>query len=111
MKLPFVSLVCFTALSAPAAQATVAALAEVAVPVRSIQTDDVCLYKQTMVAEYGIPLLSNLEAVFAPNKILHQVLGGTSSYRNINLLAEAGRSRLVTTATAMTLAFGAMTST
>lgn len=72
-------------------QATVSALAEVAIPVKGIQTNDICLQKQQMIAEYGIPLLSNLEGVFAPNRVLLQVLGGTSFYVNTNLLADGGK--------------------
>lgn len=77
------------------AHATVSAYAEYYVPYAQIQNDEVCLSKQIMEAEFGIPLASVLRGVFAPTKTLISSSVG-SSYDNINLLV-SGNTRIANT--------------
>ncbi|WMP17732.1 hypothetical protein [Thiothrix lacustris] len=67
-------------------QATVSEYTEFFIPYERSQSGYVCLDRQIMEAEFGIPLASTMEGIFSETKTLHQVLGGTSTYKNINLL-------------------------
>jgi hypothetical protein len=77
------------------AQATISAYAEYYVPYAQIQDEKVCLSKQIMEAEFGIPLASVLRGVFAPTNTLISSSAG-SSYDNINLLV-SGNTRIAHT--------------
>lgn len=74
------------------AQATVSAYAEFYIPYQRIQSDYVCLDRQIMEAEYGIPLASMMAGVFSPTQTLQQSSAG-NTYRNINLLS-AGNTQI-----------------
>ncbi|MCI5212726.1 MAG: hypothetical protein D3910_28930, partial [Candidatus Electrothrix sp. ATG2] len=54
------------------AHATVSAYAEFYVPYQRRQSEEVCLSRQIMEAEFGIPLASMMSGVFSPTKTLHQ---------------------------------------
>lgn len=84
MKRLLASTLLFTATSS--VQATVSEYTEFFIPYERAQSGYVCLDKQLMEAEFGIPLASLMEGIFSETKTLHQVLGGTSTYKNINLL-------------------------
>jgi len=73
--------------SAAPLQATVSMYAEYYVPFQPIQRQHVCLSKQIMEAEIGIPLASVLLGTFAETKTLHQAISMADRYENINLLA------------------------
>jgi hypothetical protein len=68
------------------AQATVSEYTAFFIPYERAQSGYVCLDSQLMEAEFGIPLASLMEGIFSETKTLHQMLGGTSTYKNINLL-------------------------
>ncbi len=70
------------------AQATVSEYSRFVVPYQLNQSEYTCLSQQIMEAEFGIPLASVLSGVFSETRTLHQSLGGTDTYRNINLLAQ-----------------------
>lgn len=72
--------------AAASTQATVSEYTEFFIPYERAQSGYVCLNRQIMEAEFGIPLGSMMEGIFSETKTLHQMLGGTSTYRNINLL-------------------------
>ncbi len=84
MKRLFTSVVLCAAMTG--ANATVSEYSEFFIPYERAQSGYVCLDRQIMQAEFGIPLASLMEGIFAETKTLHQVLGGTSTYKNINLL-------------------------
>lgn len=86
-RIPTFLLTTLLTMASMSAQATVDAYGHFYIPYAQIQSGDTCLDKQIMQAEYGIPLASLLEGVFAPTQTLQQNLGGTSTYGNINLLA------------------------
>ena len=71
------------------AHATVDAFLDYYVPYHQLQTDDVCMMKQTMIAQLGIPPASQMLASFAPTQTFSQTAGEnfTPGYENINLLA------------------------
>ena len=71
------------------AQATVSEYAEFYIPYQRLQSEEICLQKQIMEAEFGIPLASMMTGIFSPTKTLHQRLGGENEWRNINLLADS----------------------
>lgn len=66
--------------------ATVSEYGEFYIPYQRAQSGNNCLDQQIMEVEYGIPLASKLEGVFSETRTLHQNLGGTSTWRNINQL-------------------------
>ncbi|QQZ27648.1 hypothetical protein HMY34_02160 [Thiothrix subterranea] len=84
MKQLLASALLFTATAS--VQATVSEYTEFFIPYERTQSGYVCLDEQLMEAEFGIPLASLMEGIFSETKTLHQVLGGTSTYQNINLL-------------------------
>lgn len=84
MKRLLASVVLFAATTG--VQATVSEYTEFFIPYERAQNGYVCLDEQLMEAEFGIPLASLMEGIFSETKTLHQVLGGTSTYKNINLL-------------------------
>ena len=53
------------------------------------QTRSACM-RTFMIAEYGIPMGSLMEGIFADTLVLDQFLGGTSTFKNINLLSANG---------------------
>lgn len=65
------------------ARATVDAFLEYTIPYQHLQTEDVCLTRQTMLASIGIPAGSVMRATFSPNAIFNENGGFTS----INLIA------------------------
>ena len=75
-------------LTSYSAKATVSALSDVVIPYKTIQSDEICLMKQKMIAEFGIPLGSLMEGILEENQVRQQILGGGSFFTNINLLAE-----------------------
>ena len=77
----------WVAFSIPA-QATVSEYSEFVIPYQLTQSEFICLSRQVMEAEFGIPLGSVVEGVFTETKTLHQNLSGDNSFRNINLLAK-----------------------
>ncbi|XCN72984.1 MAG: hypothetical protein Q3M24_22365 [Candidatus Electrothrix aestuarii] len=88
----FVGQFLFTALllaSSQIAQAMVSEYAEFYIPYQRLQSEEICLQKQIMEAEFGIPLASMMTGIFSPTKTLHQRLGGENEWRNINLLADS----------------------
>ena len=84
MKRLLISTVLLAAMAG--ANATVSEYTEFFIPYERAQSGYVCLDKQIMEAEFGIPLASLMEGIFSETKTLHQMLGGTSTYKNINLL-------------------------
>lgn len=70
------------------AHATVSEYAEFYIPYQRRQSEEVCLNRQIMEAEFGIPLASMLTGIFSPTKTLHQRLGMEDEWKNINLLAD-----------------------
>ena len=72
--------------SSPAG-ATSSAYAEYYVPYERIQSQNICLSKQIMEAEFGIPLASILQGVFSETRTLRQASSFPNRYENINLLA------------------------
>ena len=84
MKRLLISTVLLAAMAG--ANATVSEYTEFFIPYERAQSGYVCLDKQIMEAEFGIPLASLMEGIFTETKTLHQMLGGTSTYKNINLL-------------------------
>ncbi len=72
--------------SALPARATVDAYLPYYVPVRALQTDDICLEQRTMWAELGIPPASQMEALTAPAYVYR--LGGGQV--DVNELSRAG---------------------
>lgn len=72
--------------AASSVQATVSEYTEFFIPYQRAQSEYVCLNKQIMEAEFGIPLASMMAGIFSETKTLHQHLGGTNTYENINLL-------------------------
>lgn len=84
MKRLLASAVLFAATAS--VQATVSEYTEFFIPYERAQSGYVCLDRQIMEAEFGIPLASLMEGIFSETKTLHQILGGTSTYKNINLL-------------------------
>ncbi|MCI5140821.1 MAG: hypothetical protein D3909_03650 [Candidatus Electrothrix sp. ATG1] len=73
------------------AHATVSAYAEFYVPYQRRQSEEVCLSRQIMEAEFGIPLASMMSGVFSPTKTLHQRHGMEDEWKNINLLADGAK--------------------
>ena len=69
-------------------QATVSEYTEFFIPYQRTQSEFVCLHKQIMEAEFGIPLPSMMMGIFSETKTLHQHLGGTNTYANINMLVK-----------------------
>ncbi|MEZ5536292.1 MAG: hypothetical protein R3F02_11795 [Thiolinea sp.] len=67
-------------------QATVSEYAEFYIPYQRTQSEYVCLDRQIMQAEYGIPLASMMTGIFSPTQTLHQSSGGNTR-QNINLLS------------------------
>ncbi len=84
MKRLLISAVLLAAMAG--ANATVSEYTEFFIPYERAQSGYVCLDKQIMEAEFGIPLASLMEGIFTETKTLHQMLGGTSTYKNINVL-------------------------
>ncbi|WML90598.1 hypothetical protein RCF98_16710 [Thiothrix lacustris] len=84
MKRLFASIVLCTATAG--VNATVSEYTEFFIPYERAQSGYICLDSQLMEAEFGIPLASLMEGIFSETKTLHQILGGTSTYQNINLL-------------------------
>lgn len=81
----------FTALllvSGRTARATVSEYTEFYIPYQRLQSEEICLQKQIMEAEFGIPLASMMTGIFSPTRTLHQRLGMESEWKNINLLAD-----------------------
>ncbi|WPD21947.1 MAG: hypothetical protein SD837_17290 [Candidatus Electrothrix scaldis] len=79
----FVGQFLFTALllaSSQIAQATVSEYAEFYIPYQRLQSEEICLQKQIMEAEFGIPLASMMTGIFSPTKTLHQRLGGENEW-------------------------------
>lgn len=72
------------------ANATVSEFSSYYVPYQPIQSENVCLSKQIMLADFGIPLVSLLQGTFSETRTLHQALSPPHTYRNINLLATEG---------------------
>lgn len=72
------------------ANATVSEFSNYYVPYKPIQSDKICLSKQIMAADFGIPLVSLLQGTFSETRTLHQRLTPPHTYRNINLLAAPG---------------------
>jgi hypothetical protein len=70
------------------AQATVSEYAEFYIPYLRRQSEEVCLNRQIMEAEFGIPLASMMTGIFSPTRTLHQRHGMEDEWKNINLLAE-----------------------
>lgn len=68
------------------ARATVDAFIPYFVPVQHLQTDDVCLERQTMWAELGIPPASQMEAIAAATLVYRQ--GG--EHVDVNMLSQWG---------------------
>ena len=83
------SLVTAILLSSSPARATSSAFAEYYVPFERIQSQRICLSKQMMEAEFGIPLASILQGVFSETRTLRQAISFPNRYENINLLANA----------------------
>jgi hypothetical protein len=67
-------------------QATVSEYTAFFIPYQRSQSEHVCLSQQIMEAEFGIPLGSMMAGIFSETKTLHQHLGGTNTYANINML-------------------------
>ena len=74
--------------SGQTAQATVSEYAEFYIPYQRRQSEEVCLNRQIMEAEFGIPLGSMMSGIFSPTKTLHQRLGMEDEWKNINLLTD-----------------------
>lgn len=73
-------------LQSAVAQATVSAYAEFYIPYQRLQSEYVCLNKQIMNAEFGIPLFSTLTGILNPSQTLVGIIGQPITYQNINLL-------------------------
>ncbi|MCI5157122.1 MAG: hypothetical protein D3906_01545 [Candidatus Electrothrix sp. AUS1_2] len=71
-----------------AARATVSEYTEFYIPYQRLQSEEICLQKQIMEAEFGIPLASMMTGIFSPTKTLHERHGMEHEWKNINLLAE-----------------------
>lgn len=70
------------------AHATVSEYAEFYIPYQRRQSEEVCLHRQIMEAEFGIPLASMMSGIFSPTRTLHQRHGMEDEWKNINLLAD-----------------------
>ena len=81
------SLVITVLMGSSPAGATSSAYAEYYVPYERIQSQNICLSKQIMEAEFGIPLASILQGVFSETRTLRQASSIPNRYENINLLA------------------------
>ena len=81
------SLAIATLMGSSPAGATSSAYAEYYVPYERIQSQNICLSKQIMEAEFGIPLASILQGVFSETRTLRQASSFPNRYENINLLA------------------------
>ena len=77
-------------LGSASVRATVSEFSDYYVPYKPIQSDKICLSKQIMAADFGIPLVSLLQGTFSETRTLHQGLTPPHTYRNINLLATPG---------------------
>ncbi len=75
-------------LSGGAAQATVSEYTEFFIPYERAQNEEICLSRQIMDAEFGIPLASMMTGIFAPTKTLQQRSSTANAWTNINLLAQ-----------------------
>ena len=80
-------------LSSVFAYATVSEYTQFYVPYARVQSESVCLSRQIMEAEFGIPLASLMSGIFSETRTLHQNLGGQDDWKNINLLA-SGTTRI-----------------
>ncbi len=67
--------------------ATVSEFTSFYIPYQRVQSEYICLDKQIMQTDFGIPLASMVKGVLAPTKTLHQSFAIPDSYKNINLLA------------------------
>ena len=71
-------------------KSTISEYGEFYIPYQRVQSEYVCLQKQIMMAEYGIPLASLLQGILSETRTVHQSFNNPDnpiSYRNINLLA------------------------
>ena len=73
-------------------KATVSEFNHFFIPYERIQSNYICLNKQIMKAEFGIPLASMFEGIFSQTQTLNQVLSGNSTRFNINLLVSGSTS-------------------
>lgn len=71
------------------AEATSSEYAEFYIPYQRVQSDYVCLDRQIMQGQFGIPLASMMHGIFADSRTLHQQGSGPNTYANINLLYQA----------------------
>ncbi|XOF33502.1 MAG: hypothetical protein ACL93V_16120 [Candidatus Electrothrix sp. YB6] len=79
-------------LSGQTVHATVSEYTEFYIPYQRRQSEEVCLSRQIMEAEFGIPLASMMSGIFSPTRTLHQRHGMDDEWKNINLLAGDGIS-------------------
>ena len=70
------------------AHSTVSEYTEFFIPYERAQSGYVCLNRQIMEAEFGIPLASMMTGIFSATKTLHQNFGGHNEWKNINLLTD-----------------------
>lgn len=79
-------------LAAAPASATIDAWLDVTVPMEHPHTQDVCLRSHTNMASFGVPWVSMMDALLAPQHAWHQATG---THEDVNLVTAGAAARLV----------------